>query len=124
MTYGKIINISSTAGIFGILPLISNYCAAKAGIILLTRCAAKELGPYGINVNAIAPGLIKTSLYIPGRTPEQIAQMEESYCNTAVVGRLGTTEDIAKLAVFLASDDSSFICGETITIDGGMLGGL
>lgn len=117
--YGKIINMASIAGRGWNYPTLANYCAAKAGVIELTKCYAKELGPYGINVNAIAPGLIKTGIYLAGRTPEQVKQFEEECRKTAVLGRLGAPEDIAKLAVFLAAEDSSFISGQTIPIDGG-----
>lgn len=116
---GKIINMSSTGGVHGIVLSAANYCAAKAGVVQLTRCAARELGPYGIIVNAIAPGLVDTSLWKDRRTPEEVAQFTEQCSKAAIVGRLGTTQDIANLALFLASDECSFICGEVIVIDGG-----
>ena len=117
--YGKIINIASINGRGWNMPGLSNYSAAKAGVIELTKCYAKELGPYGINVNAIAPGLIRTDIYVRGRTPEQIKEFEERNIKAAVLGRLGEAEDIARLALYLASEDSSFISGQTIPIDGG-----
>lgn len=117
--YGKIINISSIAGRGGAISGVIDYSAAKAGVIQLTKSCARELGPYGINVNAIAPGTIMTDIDKRGRTPEQFKQFVEERKKVAVLGRIGTTQDVANLALFLASDDSSFICGETIAIDGG-----
>ena len=117
--YGKIINISSIAGRGGAIPGATNHASAKAGVIQLTKSCARELGPYGINVNAIAPGTIMTDIDKRGRTPEQFKQFVEERKKVAVLGRIGTTQDVANLALFLASDDSSFICGETIAIDGG-----
>ena len=117
--YGKIINISSVAGRGGAFSGLSSYSAAKAGVIQLTKSAALELAPYGISVNAIAPGAVITPITYFQRTPEQVEQFMENSKRLAVLGRLGDTQDIANLALFLASEDSSFICGETIAIDGG-----
>ncbi|MCK4388235.1 MAG: 3-oxoacyl-ACP reductase FabG [Dehalococcoidia bacterium] len=117
--YGKIINISSNSGRGGGLDDCANYCVSKAGVIQLTKSSAFELGPYGINVNAIAPGIIQTSIYKVGRTPEQIKEFEEETIRATVLGKLGVPEDIARLALFLASEDSSFISGQTIPVDGG-----
>ena len=119
--YGKIINISSVTGRGGGSIWMGHYTASKAGIISLTKSYAKELGPYGINVNAIAPGAIDTDQPRRGRTPEQIQQFLEYAAKSAIIGRIGTAQDIANLALFLASDEASFICGETIAIDGGRL---
>jgi len=117
--YGKIINISSSAGRGNIAPRRISYSAAKAGVILLTKSCAMELGPYGINVNAIAPGMVVTNITFTDRTPDQVKQLEENNKRIAVLGRLGTTQDMANLVLFLVSEKSSFICGETIAIDGG-----
>jgi len=117
--YGKIINISSFAGRGGALPGLSAYSAAKAGVNQLTKSAALELSPCGININAIAPGAVITPITYFQRTPEQVEQFMANTKKLSVLGRIGTTEDIANLALFLASDDSSFICGEIIAIDGG-----
>jgi len=117
---GKIINISSISGRGGGLDDGPSYCASKAGVIQLTQNAAFELGPYGINVNCIAPGLIITPMvYGGGRTREEVQAYLEGRKSTAVLGRLGEPEDIAKVALFLASEDSSFISGQTIPVDGG-----
>ena len=85
----------------------------------MTKSSAFELGPYGINVNAIAPGAVLTDMDKRYMTPEQFKQYMEGRKAMAVLGRIGDTQDIANLALFLASDDSSFICGETVAIDGG-----
>ena len=119
--YGKIINMSSISGVGGIAPTLANYSAVKAGVVQLTKAAARELGPYGINVNAIAPGAVESTIYLARRTPEEVEEWLEYARKVALMGRIGTPEDIAKLAVYLASDDSSFICGETIVIDGGRI---
>ncbi len=115
---GKIINISSIAGIRCIFPSVASYCVSKAGINLLTKAATLELAPYGISVNAIAPGFVETLIYRRGRTPEQMEQWR-SASRQAPIGRVGEPDDIAKVALFLASDDSSFVSGECIVVDGG-----
>ncbi len=119
--YGKIINIASFAGMGRAFSDIAGYCTAKAGVVQLTKNSARELGPYGINVNAISPGAIVTALTYSGRTPEQVEQYVESSKKIAVIGRVGTTQDVASLALFLASDDSSFISGDIISVDGGRI---
>ena len=118
--YGKIINISSTAGRGSALDDGPSYCASKAGVIQLTQNAAFELGPYGINVNCIAPGLILTPMVRSAmKTEEEFEAFLEGRKSAAVLGRLGEPEDIANVAVFLASEDSSFISGQTVPVDGG-----
>lgn len=117
--YGKIINISSIAGkgwtdVGGI-----NYSASKAAIIQLTKACARALGPYGINVNAIAPGSVDTPLLYANRTPEQVQAYKDNAIERAAIGRLGVPGDIANGVLFLASDHSSFIDGQTVSIDGG-----
>jgi len=117
--YGKIINLSSVAGRGWNYPGFASYPASKAGVSELTKCYAKELGPYNINVNAMAPGAIVTEIMSRGRTPEEFAAVQEGFKKVAVLGKVGYPEDVAKLALFLASEDSSFITGQTIPIDGG-----
>jgi 3-oxoacyl-[acyl-carrier protein] reductase len=117
--YGKIINMASINGRGWNIPTLTSYSASKAGVIELTKGYAKELGPYNVNVNAVAPGAIDTNIFRVGRTPEQIQQYIANFSKVMVLGRIGTPEEIAKLTVFLTSDDSSFITGQTIPIDGG-----
>ena len=116
--YGKIINMASIVGRRGsVVPTSAAYAASKAGIMAITSSAARELGPYNINVNAMAPGQIDTPRWRDARTDEQI---ERTIQGTAVK-RMGRPEDLAGLALLLASDASSFITGQTITVDGGSL---
>lgn len=111
--YGKIVNVSSINAIRGKHGQ-ANYVASKAGIIGLTKTAAIELGKYNINVNAIAPGLIKTSMI--DDLPEEIVNKAKE---ETLLGRLGEPEDVAELVYFLVSDKSKHITGEVIKIDGG-----
>lgn len=120
--YGKIISIASTVGLNRIPPKLANYAASKAGVIQLTKVCARELGPYGINVNAIAPGLVVTELTYTTRKPDEVALLVKEWEKFTSLGRTGTTQDIANLALFLASDDSSFITGQVIVSDGGRMG--
>jgi 3-oxoacyl-[acyl-carrier protein] reductase len=111
---GRIINMSSVIGIKGNAGQ-SNYSASKAGVIGLTKSMAREFASRNINVNAIAPGYIETEMTkkIDEKHKEKIISMIPS-------GKLGTVEDVAKTAVFLASDDSEYITGAVINLDGGM----
>jgi len=96
----------------------SAYCASKAGIINLTRELAMELSPYNINVNAIAPGVIATKM-----TEDMLKnkKTKEVLLANTPLGRVGQPEEIGKAVVFLASDDSNFITGHTLVVDGGWL---
>jgi len=115
--YGKIINISSTSALGNAGQL--NYSASKAGVIGMTKTAAKELGAKGVNVNAIAPGMIWTDM-MKNMPPETIKQMDAMLPYLVPMNRKGLPRDIANLALFLASDESSFITGQVIFCDGGM----
>lgn len=112
---GRIINIASVVGIMG-NPGQANYAASKAGIIGLTKSAAKELASRGINVNAIAPGFIETTM-----TEALGDEAKEKLTSQIPLKRLGEVADVANLVVFLASDNASYITGEVIKVDGGML---
>lgn len=112
---GRIISIASVVGMMG-NPGQANYAASKAGIIGLTKSAAKELASRGINVNAIAPGFIKTAM-----TEALSDEMKERLTSQIPLKRLGEVIDVANLVVFLASDDASYITGEVIKVDGGIL---
>ncbi len=111
---GVIINMSSVAAIDNMAGWTS-YGSSKASLLALTRTAARELAPLNIRVNAIAPGLVDTQM---GGEMDEKSQME--FLNRASMHRRGTPEEVANLAVFLASDESSYITGQVIRIDGGM----
>lgn len=111
---GKIINMSSVVGVIG-NPGQVNYCASKAGVIGMTKSLARELGSRNINVNAIAPGFIDTDM-----TRVLSEEQKKAMLTQVPLKRLGATEDIANLAVFLGSDQSNYITGQVINIDGGM----
>jgi len=112
--YGRIINISSVVGVLG-NPGQVNYVAAKAGVIGLTKAAARELAARNITVNAVAPGFIETDM--TDKLPEDIkAQM----LGQIPLAKLGKPEEVAKVVRFLASEDSSYMTGQTIHVDGGM----
>lgn len=113
--YGKIINITSINGLRGKFGQ-SNYSAAKAGIIGYTKALAKELGPFNVNVNAIAPGLIETPMLTGSESRDKIVDMA---MNEMALKRVGTPEDVAAVIVFLASDKARHITGDVIKVDGG-----
>lgn len=117
---GKIINISSISGLGGAPRGELAYSCSKAGLIHMTRLAALDLGPYGVSVNCIAPGWTVTDMVIRNAGSEQrLKQMNEMKAKQAVMGRVGDPQDIANLALFLASEESSFIAGQVIVADGG-----
>jgi NAD(P)-dependent dehydrogenase (short-subunit alcohol dehydrogenase family) len=112
--YGRVVNLSSVAGLIGPIDLAA-YGAAKAGIIGLTRAAALDLADFGITVNAIAPGPIETELMLGVWTAEALHERPQH----GAIPRFGTVDEIAHTALFLASPDSGFITGVTISVDGG-----
>lgn len=112
---GRIINISSISGMVGNFGQI-NYCAAKAGLLGMTKTAAKELGSRGITVNAVAPGFIDTDM-----TSKLSEELKENAKKQIALGRFGKPEEIAGVVSFLVSDNASFITGQTIVADGGMI---
>jgi NAD(P)-dependent dehydrogenase (short-subunit alcohol dehydrogenase family) len=116
--YGKIINVSSSSWRGN--PGQINYSATKAGVIGMTKTAAKELAPRGINVNVIAPAMVFTDM-IKSMPPEKVDQLEKMLAFIVPLNRWGAPRDIANLALFLASDESSFITGQLIHCDGGMI---
>ncbi|HMT69086.1 MAG TPA: 3-oxoacyl-[acyl-carrier-protein] reductase [Saprospiraceae bacterium] len=112
--YGRIISISSVVGLFGNFGQ-TNYAAAKAGVIAMTKTWAKELGRKGINVNAVAPGFIRTEI-LDAMPEEALDKMKAK----VPLQKLGNAEDIANVNAFLASDEADYINGATISVDGGI----
>ena len=117
--YGKIINVASGAALGSAAPRMSTYAAAKGGVVSFTKALAREAGPYGVNVNCISPGTIITEILYIGRTKDEAEKFIEDRRKSSVMGRVGKPEDFANLALFLASDESSFITGQIIRLDGG-----
>jgi len=112
---GRIINVTSVIGVIG-NPSQANYAASKAGLIGLTKATAKELATRGINCNAVAPGLISTEM--TDILPDSI---KENYLNSIPQKRYGTPEDVANVVGFLVSEESNYITGQVIHIDGGLV---
>lgn len=112
---GKIINMSSVSGVAGNAGQ-ANYSASKAGVIGLTKSAARELAARNINVNAVAPGFVNTDM-----TAVLTDTVKEEAVKQIPLGRFGETEDIANMVAFLASDQANYITGQVINVDGGMV---
>jgi len=111
---GVIINVSSVSGLTGLAGQV-NYSASKAGVVGLTKALAREVGRFGIRVNAIAPGLVETDM-VEGMSDAAKKQLLARIPS----GRMGTTSEVAKAVRYLASDDASYITGQVFTIDGGL----
>ena len=111
---GSIVNISSVGGLVGFSSYAA-YCAAKGGVIQLTKSLAIDYGPYNIRANAICPGAIETAVSPKGRDEKQYQYQIEM----SVLGRTGKPEEVAYAALYLASDESSFVTGSNLVIDGG-----
>jgi 3-oxoacyl-[acyl-carrier protein] reductase len=112
---GKIVNISSISGILGTAGQ-TNYAATKGGVISFTKSLARELGPFNIHVNAVAPGLIESE--VVSKMPKEKV---ETIIKSSSLSRIGKPEEVAKVVLFLASDDSNYITGQTIIVDGGII---
>jgi NAD(P)-dependent dehydrogenase (short-subunit alcohol dehydrogenase family) len=115
---GSIINVSSING-FAAFPRRLAYCAAKAAVIMMTKVLAIEWAEHNIRVNALAPGVTRTPLV--ERVITAGVMQEEAYINRTPLRRMARPEEIAKAALFLASDDSSFVTGEVLAVDGGWM---
>ena len=116
---GTVVNVSSVAGLRS-FPGLAAYCVSKAAVDQLTRCAALDLAPKGIRVNAVNPGVVVTNLHRrSGMEETRYAEFLERSKTTHPLGRPGTPEEIADLIAFLASPSSGWVTGETIAIDGG-----
>jgi 3-oxoacyl-[acyl-carrier protein] reductase len=112
---GKIINISSISGMLGTSGQ-TNYSATKGGVIAFTKSLARELGPFNIHVNAVAPGLIDSEVI--SRMPKEKVEV---IIKSSSLGRIGKPEEVAQAVLFLASEASDYITGQTIVVDGGIL---
>lgn len=112
---GKIINISSISGILGTSGQ-TNYAATKGGVISFTKSLARELGPFNIHVNAVAPGLIESEVI--SKMPKEKV---EAIIKSTSLGRIGKPEEVAQVVLFLASEQSNYITGQTIIVDGGIV---
>jgi 3-oxoacyl-[acyl-carrier protein] reductase len=113
--FGRIVNLSSASGISGAAGQ-GNYAASKAGIIALTRTLALEVSPYGIQVNAVAPGYIETEMVMQIAPDKRAALLE-----ACPMGRLGTAAEVASVVSFLLSDAAAYVQGQTIVVDGGLI---
>ncbi len=111
---GRIVNISSVVGLTGNAGQ-ANYSASKAGLVGLTKSAAKELASRGVTVNAVAPGFIETEM-----TKSLPEAAREEFLKKVLISRAGTPDDIASAVLFLASDEASYITGQVLTVDGGL----
>ncbi|HEV3468754.1 MAG TPA: glucose 1-dehydrogenase [Pyrinomonadaceae bacterium] len=116
---GNVVNVSSVTGLRA-FPGVLAYCVSKAGVDQLTRCAALELAPKGVRVNAVNPGVVVTEIHRRGGMAEEAyARFLEHSTRTHPLGRVGTAREVAELILFLASDRASWITGATYSIDGG-----
>ena len=113
---GRVINITSISGRSGGGPGGAHYAASKGGLEAFTRALAKELAPYGVTANGIAPGVVYTPLHERTNTPESLERLRQ---NIPLL-RIGVPMDVAGLAAFLASADASYITGEIIAVNGGL----
>jgi 3-oxoacyl-[acyl-carrier protein] reductase len=114
--YGKIVNVSSIAGKMGDITSAPGYGSSKAGVDALTKTLARQLAPYGINVNAVSPHAIETEMSV-----QWSEERRKEIITSIPLGRLGKPEDVAEAVVFLASDEASFITGEILDVNGGVL---
>jgi len=119
--YGRIVNISSVAAHATALPGLTFYAATKAAVSVLTRRFAMELGPHGITVNAVAPGMILTDMVKERRGEQELRDLVQRMSGRAMVGRVGAPDDIAHAVAFLAGPESGFVTAQILTVDGGRM---
>lgn len=121
-TKGNIVNVSSVASTI-VAKGSTHYCMTKAALDHLTRCAALENAPFGVRVNSVNPGVIKTALALqPGTNKDEFLEvLEKMTAAVHALGRIGTPEEVARCIAFLASDNASFVTGITMPVDGGLL---
>jgi 3-oxoacyl-[acyl-carrier protein] reductase len=118
---GSIVNIASIAGFGNISPLRTFYSATKAAVMNLTKRFALELGPDNINVNSVAPGLVRTDLLVQLTPPQELERVIQEFAGRSVLGRIGEPADIAAAVAFLASSEARFVTGQILTVDGGRM---
>lgn len=119
--FGRIVNLTSIAAAVTSLPGTTFYAATKAAVSTLTRRFAMDLGPYGITVNAVAPGFVPTDMATSGRPAEEVEVVSQKLAGLAMMRRVGKPEDIANAVAFLTYPESSFITAQILTVDGGRL---
>ena len=113
--FGRIVNISSVIGLIGNVGQ-ANYAASKAGVIGLTKSAAREMAPYSVTVNAIAPGFVKSDM-----TDKLTDEIKDNIKSSIPMRKIGEPKDVANLVKFLANDETGYITGQVINVDGGMV---
>ncbi|MDG2522918.1 SDR family NAD(P)-dependent oxidoreductase [Caulobacter segnis] len=116
---GAIVNVASGAALKASLTGVQAYCAAKHGLLGLTRQLAQELGPFGVRVNAVAPGFVRTNAATERQWAGYSQERQAAIIDAIALRRLGRAEDIANAVAFLASDEASFISGEILSVNGG-----
>jgi 3-oxoacyl-[acyl-carrier protein] reductase len=119
--YGRIINLSSIAALGTAFANTTLYAATKAAVLILTRRFALELGPAGVTVNAVLPGLTVTDMVSAGMNAEEIERMKQNAASKSMLARAGEPEDIANVITFLASEESGFMTGQFLAVDGGRM---
>lgn len=116
---GAIVNVSSVAGGVRPYPGLTSYCVSKAAVDMLTRCSALDFAPFGVRVNAVAPGVVVTELHTVTNAVADYPAFLERGKTTHPIGRVGTADEVATLIAYLASDEAGWVTGADVSIDGG-----